>query len=438
MSFVGDLRTVLRERWFRRLYATRLISQGADGIFQASLAAAVLFNPEHQADATQVAAGFVVLLLPYSLVGPFTGVFIDRWRRQRILVGANMARVAFVGGVVALLLTRGPAGPAFYGVALAALSVNRFYLATLSAALPHVVTRTQLVVGNSVSTTSGTLATLVGGGAALAARAVVGEGDSGSAVVAGTAALVYLLSAATAASMASDLLGPSTMAGRAPLRQEFARALRELAEGASHVWRRPRAAAALGAISAHRFFYGLSLIATLLVYRNYFQDGAVLKAGLAGLGEVFAAATIGVVLGALLTPPVSARISKESWIVVLYAGAAFVEVVFGLPYTKGSFLIAAFLLGIVAQGSKISVDTIVQEAIADVFRGRVFACYDTLFNLLFVLAALTAAFVLPESGVSYPLLGFIAAGYAATALAYRAVTRQQARASPVASVTPIG
>ena len=40
--------------------------------------------------------GFAVLLLPYSLVGPFAGVLLDRWSRQRVLVrsqpGARAAR----------------------------------------------------------------------------------------------------------------------------------------------------------------------------------------------------------------------------------------------------------------------------------------------------------------------------------------------------------
>src|SRR4249919_883463 len=78
VGFVGDLRSVLAEPHFGRLYATRMTSQFADGVLQASLASAVLFSPERQTDAAKVAAGFSVLLLPYSLVGPFAGVLLDR------------------------------------------------------------------------------------------------------------------------------------------------------------------------------------------------------------------------------------------------------------------------------------------------------------------------------------------------------------------------
>ena len=79
----------------------------------------------------------------------------------------------------------------------------------------------------------------------------------------------------------------------------------------------------------------------------------------------------------------------------LFALAALTEIVFGLPYQIQTILPAALLLGIVAQGSKICVDTLVQEQVEDDFRGRVFSFYDTLFNVTFVAAAVVAAFLLP-------------------------------------------
>src|SRR5919107_4108175 len=123
---IGVVRELLRERWFPRLYATRLVSQTADGVFQGSLASAVFFNPDHQTDPKQAAAGFVVLLLPYSLVGPFAGVFLDRWSRQRVLVVANVVRSVFIAATAVVLATIGARGFLFYLAALSALSVNRF------------------------------------------------------------------------------------------------------------------------------------------------------------------------------------------------------------------------------------------------------------------------------------------------------------------------
>src|SRR5881275_1891691 len=115
----AGIRELLARRWFRWLFGTRLVSQCADGVFQSSLASAVFFNPDHQTDPKQAAAGFVVLLLPYSLVGPFAGVFLDRWSRQRVLVVANVVRSVFIAATAVVLAAAGARGAAFYVAALA-------------------------------------------------------------------------------------------------------------------------------------------------------------------------------------------------------------------------------------------------------------------------------------------------------------------------------
>jgi hypothetical protein len=112
---------------------------------------------------------------------------------------------------------------------------------------------------------------------------------------------------------------------------------------------------------------------------------------------------------------------------VLLAVAAVVQVVPGALYTEAALLASALVLGVAAQGIKIVVDTVVQESVADAFRGRVFSFYDVLFNVTFVAAASFAAATLPPSGKSYPVLAVTALGYAAAAAAYgRRVRRRDA------------
>src|SRR5436309_15708875 len=108
MNRNAGVRELFARPWFGSLYASRTVAQTADGIFQASLASAVFFNPDHQTDPRQAAAGFVILLLPYSLVGSFAGVFLDRWRRQRVLVRANFVRAWLVVAAAGLLVLTGP------------------------------------------------------------------------------------------------------------------------------------------------------------------------------------------------------------------------------------------------------------------------------------------------------------------------------------------
>src|SRR5689334_14087193 len=145
-------------------------------MLEAGLTSYVLFSPQREATGPQIAAVFAVLLLPYSLVGPFAGVLIDRWRRRQILVYANVLRAGLA--LVLAAFAASSVENAWFGVvALVALGVNRFYLAALSAALPHVVAPGRLVTANAVATTAGTVATAVGAGLALGARAAFGNTD---------------------------------------------------------------------------------------------------------------------------------------------------------------------------------------------------------------------------------------------------------------------
>ena len=423
---------LFRQPWFGALYTTRIVGQAADGVFQASLASAVFFNPDHQTDPRQAAAGFVILLLPYSLVGPFAGVFLDRWQRQRVLVRANLVRASLVVATASLLVSTGPRDVPFYVAALATLSVNRFYLAALSASLPRVVRRDQLVLANSVTTTSGSLVSAVGVAVGLGLRHLVGAGDGGDAAVALSSAGVYLAAAAVAARIPVRTLGPELPSNRSLL-DEVRHVAQGLVAGAAHVHARPGPRRALAAISATRVMFGLTTIATLLLYRNYFADEGVLRSGVVGLGQALAASTIGYVTAAALTPAVVARIGKPAWITGCYAGAAVAQFAGGLPFRMLPLLLGAATIGFATAGAKICVDTIVQEQIDDAFRGRVFSFYDTLFNVTFVAAAVLAAFTLPATGRSTGMVVAIAAGYAGSAAGYAWAEHRGTRISAAVS-----
>src|ERR1700729_1363274 len=192
-SFVTELRSVLRERDFRRLFATRLISQTGDGIFTAGLGSHVFFNSTSFPDPASAAAAFAVLYLPYSLIGPFAGVFIDRWSRRQILVWSALLRTLFVAATAALVASGNLGVPLYAGVLLV-LGVNRFFLSSLSAALPHVVPEDKLVMANAVSPTAGGIMASVGGIVGLGVHVATGSGRTKSAVTLVSSGLCFVLS----------------------------------------------------------------------------------------------------------------------------------------------------------------------------------------------------------------------------------------------------
>jgi len=391
---------------------------------QTALAGAVLFNPEHHTGPRQVAAGFVVLLLPYSLIGPFAGVLLDRWRRQRVLCYGAAVRAVLVLATATSLVAHGPSGPVFVLTALAALAVNRFYLAALSAAMPSVVSADRLVVANAISPTFGTVVTIVGALIGLGLRAAGGGASHGDALAALVAAAGYLCASLVALRLPADSLGPHPPSTD-PLRRQLAGIVRGLAEGAVHLWHRPTAARALAVIFGQRFLFGMWSIMGLLLYRNTFHNEGILRAGLVGVGQAVTAAGVGLVLAAAVTPWVTARIGKRRWIVAVTVAAAVTELALGAPFTMPLLVASSLCLGFATQATKVCVDTIVQTTIEDDFRGRVFSLYDTIYNISFVAAAFLAAFVLPSSGRSLTILVAMSAVYLVIAAGYGAAEHRR-------------
>ncbi|MEV6962046.1 MFS transporter [Streptomyces sp. NPDC051207] len=420
MAVVRDLRVLLRFPSFRRLLAVRLLSQGADGVYQVALAAYVVFSPERQASAGAIASAMAVLLLPYSLVGPFAGVLLDRWRRRQVLLYGSALRAGLASATALLMLGNAPDW-LFYVSALCVTAVNRFVLAGLSAALPRVVDAERLVVANSLSPTAGTLAATAGGGLAFVVR--LAGADSDAAVVLLGAAL-YLCAGLASLRMARELLGPDRALVRPRLTAAVAGTARDLVAGVRHLTAPPRreAAWALAAMSLIRFCYGALLVMLLMLCRYALTSDP--DEGLALLGLALGVSGAGFFAAAVLTPWAAGRLGPGRWIAVCAGTAAVLEPALGLPFAAVPLLIAAFLLGLTTQGAKIATDTVVQAAVEDGFRGRIFSVYDVLFNVAFVGAAGVAALMLPPDGRSVPLVVTVAVIYAGVATGMARFERQ--------------
>jgi MFS family permease len=413
MTFLRDLTALLRFTGFRRLLAVRLMSQGSDGIFQVALASTVLFSPERAPTPGAIATAFATILLPFTVLGPFVGVFLDRWSRRRILMVSNAIRVLLLLGV-AFLVVRDDISLVFYLLVLSAFSVNRFLLAGLSASLPHVVSRDLLVTANAVSPTCGTLAYLCGIAFGGAVHAV--SHSDGIVLIVGAAA--YLLSALLASRLPN--LGPDLEGIESVARKALGSVFRGLADAARHL--PPLGRLALGVVGAGQLSYGVMVVATVLLFRNHFEQ-ADAGAGLAGFGIVVGAAAAGYAMAALITPSMAQRFGIRAYVTALSVLAAVMIVFPAALFTRWAIAVSACGLALTTQGVKICVDTTIQRVVGDLYRGRVFALYDVLFNAAFVAATALAAIVLPTDGRSYLVLATASLWY--LAIAYTVSRRWQ-------------
>jgi MFS family permease len=378
-------REALRSDDFRRLFAIRLISQSGDGLFQAALVSSIVFNPEEQNTILGFAIATLVVSLPFSLLGPFTGVFIDRWSRRRILVVAPWLRAAAVW----LVLFEPTTAPVlFFGGALWVLSVNRFYLATAQAVVPRMVPTEDLLMANSMATVGGTVALLTG--------VFVGGWIAdlfGDVPVIAIAGVEWLVASLVATRIRSPLLPHHVP--EAPVPDEIRRVGREFADGITRLAGTPRALAPITSITLDQVGQGVVLVLSLFVFRHRFGEGVGSFSNLIGAGGV------GVLLGILTVGKLEERYPKERIVARAFFAGGVVLIAVATYITGWSMLVGSFAVGLTFAWKKIPVDTMVQEAIPDGYRGRVFAVYDVAYNLSRVAAAFLAIPLLNAFGEAW-------------------------------------
>ena len=328
----GNVRALFDIHGFRRLLGVRLTSQFSDGLFQAALAGSVLFNPAQQSSPAKIATGFAVLLVPFSILGPFVGVFLDRWSRRNIIYIANVFR-ACLALPAAVLIWTGGIGVPFFACALLIAAINRFFLAGLSAALPHVVPEPLLVTNNATSSTLGTVAYSLGlGTTAVALHTILHTNDNGYGWLCVAAAVGYFGAAMLArVSFRRTDLGPEQgVQVVGTIASEVAAVARGMVAGARHLAQRRPVAAAMGVQALCRTLYGVLTIATLLLYSRFFYDNYTSAIG--GLGQVVVVGSVGAVAAAFITPYATRSIGGRLWIIALTAMVAIILPPLALPF----------------------------------------------------------------------------------------------------------
>lgn len=368
------------------------MSSLGDGLFQGGLVGALLFNPERATSPWEIAGDFAVLFLPYSLLGPFAGALLDRWDRRGVLIGANLSRLLLMV-TVALVLEFG-AGDGW--ILLGALVVNgftRFVSSGLSAALPDVVPREQVVAMNSVQNATGAAALFVGAVFMLVPRWLFGAGDSGSAAVIFLAAAPVALALFLSVRFAPGVLGP-----RGTARAVHGSVAYAVATGWGYGLRTVlgvrSVAATLSGVVAHRIVFGINTLLILVLVRH---TGSASVAGL-GVAALFAAsAGIGAFLANFLAPAAVRRWGRYKTANVALALSAVIQLgAAGLQLPV--MLTCGFLVGAAGQMVKLCADSAIQLDVDDALRGHVFTLQDSMFWVSFVVAVTASAAVIPADG----------------------------------------
>ncbi len=403
---------------FWRLLELRTASQFSDGLFQAGLAGALLFNPERAGRPMAIAGAFAVLFLPYSLLGPFAGALMDRWDRRLVLVGANLGRLMSVT-LVGICLAVGTGNLLVLCGALVVNGLARFVSSGLSAALPHVVPREQVVTMNSIASATGAVAAFVGANFMLVPRALFGSGDAGAASIMLLVTIPLLIALLLSLRFRAHVLGPDDTR-RAIHGSVIYAVITGWMHGIRTVQQRPTVAATLSGLAAHRMVFGVNTLVVLLLVRS----GGAASVGAVGGAMLFLAATgAGSLLANVVTPPAVRRWGRYATANGALAIAATIQIA-GASLQLAVMVACGFFLGAAGQVVKLCADAAIQVDVDDALRGHVFAVQDSLFWLAFIGAITVAAAVIPLNGHSPALVLAGTALYLCGLAAHSAVGRR--------------
>ncbi|KGH47932.1 MFS transporter [Modestobacter caceresii] len=270
-------RSLLRHHDFRQLWAAETVSQVGTQVTLLALPVLAVSLLE----ATPLEMGVLTALetAAFLLIGLPAGAWVDRWRRRRVLVTADLVRAAVLATLpVAYLLDVLTLGQLFV-VAAATGTATVFFDVAYQSYLPALVDRDQLVDGNGKLEASRAVAQ------------VAGPGITGVLLRVLSAPMVIALDAASfllSAFFLSRVERPDAVpdrAGRRPLRTE-------IAEGLSFVVRQPLLRRIVACTGTSNLF---STITTTLLVLYALRR---LELSESVLGLVFSAGAVGGLVGA--------------------------------------------------------------------------------------------------------------------------------------------
>ena len=271
---------VLREPAFGRYWTAATIS--ALGSAATTVALPVLVVRQLSASNFEVGMVNAAQLLPYPALGLIAGVFVDRWRRQPLLVWTGFGQAVLLALIPVCWLLGWLRLPLLIVILIGFGCLNVFAVAATQSFLPTVVPRSQLFRANARLDQSGAMAQTLGPAA-------------GGALVAALGAPLLLLIDAASYVINAVLIARIKIDEPEPVRREGSVGLRaEIATGMRWLYRHR----VLGpmSISTHVWFVGNNAMLTVLT------PFALRRLGLSALvfGLLFAGLAVATLVGALL------------------------------------------------------------------------------------------------------------------------------------------
>ncbi|MEM4160636.1 MAG: MFS transporter [Thermoplasmata archaeon] len=136
--------TLLNNKDFVKLLIAQGVSDFGDGVAFLGFIMVALYI--HGGGAFETSIIFICLSLPVILIGPFAGVFVDRWNRKHAMVASDLLRALALGVLLVV-----PTLWAIYLVVFLISTLSRFFYPARGAIIPNIVGKENVLRANAMS-----------------------------------------------------------------------------------------------------------------------------------------------------------------------------------------------------------------------------------------------------------------------------------------------
>jgi len=170
VGFASYLRLLRGNPNFRRLWGAQVVSEIGDWFYTLAIYNLLL---QLTGRAGSVALALVLQVLPQTFIGPTAGVINDRLRRKRVMIAADLGRMAIV---FCMLLVRSRAMVwLIYPLLLAETVLAAFFEPARSSVIPNIVDKEDVVIANTLSSATWSVNLMLGSTAGGVVAALMGR-----------------------------------------------------------------------------------------------------------------------------------------------------------------------------------------------------------------------------------------------------------------------
>ena len=365
VSFASYVRLLRGNRNFRRLWGAQVVSEIGDWFYTLAIYNLLL---QLTGQASSVALALILQVLPQTLIGPTSGVVNDRVRRKRVMIAADIGRMLIV---LCMLLVRSKEMVwLVYPLLVAETLLAAFFEPARSSVIPNIVGRGDVVLANTLSSTTWSINLMVGATTGGIVAALLGRD-----AVFVLNALSFLISAVLIMSM--GFAEPHAEGGH-PLRLRELVDFSPILDGIRYVRAHARLRSTVF-VKAGNLIIGPGWVLFTVMGQNEFAvrwhglDPA--RGAFLGMSLILGARGLGALLGPVLTAPWAGHWIRrlESAIVWGYLAAAAGYTLLGVASHLWQACLCVMLAHFGSSIVWVFSTTLLQLQSEDKFRGRVFA-----------------------------------------------------------------